>query len=927
MGFESGEAFDRYVIEALLGEGGMGRVYRARDTRLQRKVALKILRPAGEAGDGRAASSGSFGSGSHSDGPARLLREARAAAALDHPNAVSIFDVGEVDGIPYIAMELIEGRALRAYVGDTSVPRERRIRWLVDVAHALAAAHNRGLVHRDVKPENVMVRNDGVVKVLDFGIARRVRLKDDTTATNGDQKALLSTITQSGALVGTPLYMAPEQLRGEPTDGRADQFGWGVVAYELLTGKPPWDSGGTGLQLVSEILSKDPARCAELPAAIEATVRKALAKSPRDRFDAMEDVIAGLEPFGSWSSRDVTALASTEPPPPSPSMQTMESGRMETPGAATLTAGANIPPPPKKARGATALVVGGVASIAIVLVIFLARPWASPGSAAPVVTTTASVASATHAPPTSTALTDLPAARSGNAEASASYLAGLQGIRDASLLSAVSSLRRAVALDPALAPAHLHLAWLYAAQREMQSARAHFQSAMQLRASMSERDGAVLDATEPFVLREPADLDEAEKRMAAASARWPGDAELAFFLGRHRQLLGRTAAATEAFDRALANDPKLALVWWARAIDAEDVGDFDAALAAYGRCLDVSPGAASCLRSRSTIHAQRGDCAEVEADARRTIAIEPSGYRAYDFLARALCARGRPIETVREALAQKWALYPEDRRASRKLADLAQLALLQGDFATAEKNALALEKLVASAQTELEHVEPARLLVDAYVEMGDVARAGRVAEAFRTRREAWIATRAFGDSALNNALPELLAMSRRAGAISRESFETKRADWLREAKASGSPLWARELWVPGYAAPAETVEEAREALAALPSYAPLPPARDLTMADAATGKVYALAGRAAEALPYLRRGTVTCLALDEPVAHTRAHFMLGQALEASGDSAGACAAYAVVVARWGAATPRSVTGEKARARARGLGCAKSTPAP
>ena len=921
MGFEPGETFDRYVIEALLGEGGMGRVYRARDTRLQRKVALKILRSPGEAAEGRAASSGSFGSGSHSDGPARLLREARAAAALDHPNAVSIFDVGEVDGIPYIAMELIEGRAHRAYVGDTSVPRERRVRWLVDIAHALAAAHNRGLVHRDVKPENVMVRNDGVVKVLDFGIARRVRLKDDITITSDDQKALLSTITQSGALVGTPLYMAPEQLRGEPTDGRADQFAWGVVAYELLTGKPPWDSEGTGLQLVSEILSKDPGRCVDLPSAIEATVRKSLAKSPRDRFDAMEDVVAGLEAFGSWSSRDVTALASTEPPPPSPSMQTMESGRMETPSAATLAAEGS---PPKKRRGATALVVGGAASFAIALVVLLARPSASERSAAPVGTTTSSVASAA---PTSTALTDLPAARSGNAEASASYLAGLQGIRDASLLSAVSSLRRAVALDPALAPAHLHLAWLYAAQREMQSARAHFQTAMQLRASMSDRDGAVLDATEPFVLREPADLQEAERRMAAASARWPGDAELAFFLGRHRQLLGQTAAATEAFDRALANDPKLALVWWARAIDAEDIGDFDAALAAYGRCLDVSPGAASCLRSRSTIHAQRGDCAEVEADARRTIAIEPNGYRAYDFLARALCARGRPIETVREALAQKWALYPEERRASRKLADLAQLALLQGDFATAEKDALALERLVASAQTELEHVEPVRLLVDAYVEMGDVARAGRVAETFRTRREAWIAARAFGDSALNNALPELLARSRRAGAISREVFETKRADWLREAKASGSPLWARELWVPGYAAPAETADEAREALAALAGYAPLPPARDLTMADAATGKVYALADRAAEALPYLRRGTVTCLALDEPVAHTRAHFMLGQALEASGDAAGACAAYAVVLARWGAATPRSVTGEKARARARGLGCAKSTPAP
>jgi serine/threonine protein kinase len=914
VGFQPGESFDRYVIQSLLGEGGMGRVYRAKDTRLQRNVALKILRPPGEVSEGRAASSGSFGSASYSDGPARLLREARAAAALDHPNAVSIFDVGEVLGTPYIAMELIEGRSLRSYVGDTSVPRERRIRWLVDIAHALAAAHNRGLVHRDVKPENVMIRTDGVVKVLDFGIARRVLLKDDerSSVMDDEQRAILSTMTQSGSLVGTPLYMAPEQLRGEPTDGRADQFAWGVVAYELLTGKAPWDGSGTGLKLVSEILSKDPPRCGDLPAAAEATVRKALAKSPRDRFDAMEDVAVALEAFGSWSSRDVTVLASTEPPPPA-----MESGRMETPSAATLAIAKT-----KSPRRARALALGGALLVALGVAALAFRSSALRGEAESASTSASSAPSAARARPTSTALTDLPPAKSASAEASASYLAGLQGIRDASLLSAVASLRRAVALDPTMAPAHVHLAWLYAAQREMQSARGHFQSAMQLRASMSERDRAVLDATEPFVLREPADLDEAEKRMTAASARWPGDAELAFFLGRYRQLLGRTAAATEAFDHALANDPKLALVWWARAIDGEDAGDFDAALAAYARCLELSPGAASCLRSRSTIHAQRGDCADVEADARRTIAIEPSGYRAYDFLARALCARGRPLETVREVLNQKWALYPEEHRAARRLADLAQLALLQGDFKTAEKHALALEALVTSAQTELEHVEPVRLLVDTYVEMGDVARAVRVAETFRSRRDAWVATRAYGDSALNNALPELLAMSRRGGAISREAFDAKRSDWLRDAKASGSPLWARELWVPAYAAPAETKEEALSALAALPAFAPLPPARDLTMADAATGKVYLLADRAADALPYLRRAAVTCLALDEPVAHTRAHWLLGQALEASGDVAGACAAYDVVEQRWGAAIPRSVTGQKARARSRALGCAK-----
>lgn len=177
MPLTAGDPFGRYVIEAVLGEGGMGRVYRALDTRLERKVALKILRPPTETHEGAGVSSGDV-----SDGPSRLLREARAAAALDHPNAVSVFDVGEVDGIPYIAMELIEGRSLRTCMGDATVPMERRVRWLIEIAQALAAAHGRGLVHRDVKPENVMVRNDDVVKVLDFGIARRVRLEVDVAA-------------------------------------------------------------------------------------------------------------------------------------------------------------------------------------------------------------------------------------------------------------------------------------------------------------------------------------------------------------------------------------------------------------------------------------------------------------------------------------------------------------------------------------------------------------------------------------------------------------------------------------------------------------------------------------------------------------------------------------------------------------------------
>jgi serine/threonine-protein kinase len=181
----------------------MGEVYEARDATLGRRVALKLLPFGGD-----------------EPGRQRLLREARAAAALEHPNAVVVYDVGEDEGGEmFIAMELVRGKPLRAMVGDASVPIERAVRWLVDAARALGAAHRAGLVHRDVKPDNIVVRGDGLAKVLDFGIARR----DDSGAA-GDLAAM-STITAEGSLVGTPLYWSPEQLRGEPIDARADLVG------------------------------------------------------------------------------------------------------------------------------------------------------------------------------------------------------------------------------------------------------------------------------------------------------------------------------------------------------------------------------------------------------------------------------------------------------------------------------------------------------------------------------------------------------------------------------------------------------------------------------------------------------------------------------------------------------------------------------
>jgi serine/threonine-protein kinase len=262
VGIAPGETFDRYAVEALIGRGGMGEVYRATDTRLRRKVAIKVLRAAP---DGRDAS----------DAVARLFREARAAAAFSHPNTIAIHDLGEADGTFYIVMELVTGKPMLAFVGDDRAPLARKVGWLVDVARALAAAHKAGVLHRDVKPSNVMIGDDDdVVKVLDFGLAKPL----DPVSFN----------TAVGRVVGTPRYMAPELLSGGEADARSDQYSFGVTAYELISGVHPL--GRLGMEAPKPLAAIAP----DVPSALASVVARTMASRAADRFESMEDVARAL---------------------------------------------------------------------------------------------------------------------------------------------------------------------------------------------------------------------------------------------------------------------------------------------------------------------------------------------------------------------------------------------------------------------------------------------------------------------------------------------------------------------------------------------------------------------------------------------------------------------------------------------------------
>jgi Tol biopolymer transport system component len=279
MSFVAGTQFGPYEIIGLIGAGGMGEVYRARDTRLLREVALKVLPP------------------SFTGDPDRLRRfeqEARAVAALNHPNIVSVHDVGTGQGVQYIVSELLDGDTLRSNITPSGMPPRRVIELGIQLAHGLAAAHDHGIVHRDLKPENIFITRAGRLKILDFGVAKLQRPPSGAETMAGVTRA----DTDAGQILGTVGYMSPEQVRGEPADQRSDIFSVGSILYELLTGQRAFRRQ-TAAETMTAILNDDApdvtGHAGAMAPALERIVRHCLAKHPSQRFQSAHDLALALE--------------------------------------------------------------------------------------------------------------------------------------------------------------------------------------------------------------------------------------------------------------------------------------------------------------------------------------------------------------------------------------------------------------------------------------------------------------------------------------------------------------------------------------------------------------------------------------------------------------------------------------------------------
>ena len=493
-----------YQLERLIGAGGMGSVYLARDLSLDRPVAIKFI-TADKSADESARR--------------RLLREARAAAALDHPNICTVYEViDDPSGPAYIVMQYVEGETLATTLRRGALEPRAAMTLATDLASALSAAHRRGVVHRDLKPQNVMVTPGGRAKLLDFGIARY-----PDSATASDKATTDTHLTAPGAMAGTPAYMSPEQVLGTAIDSRSDLFSLGVVLYECLAGKPAFQ-GGNSFELASEIITHDPPAVStlrpELGDAYDELCRRLLAKDRADRFQSADELLGALRVLNPDTGRSSHASEARVEPRPRP-----RAGR-------------------------------GVMLMAAAAVLLVAAAWGAWLWTRPVTYTL-------------------------EGQADRWYRQGVEAIRDGAPHTARLALARAIQLAPEFPSSYIRLAEAETELDEPESAQQQLLRVSQLVPSesrLSFEDRTRVAGVRALMLR---DVDAAVQAYAELARRHAEDAGAWLDLGRVQEASARSADARASYERALGIDGQYAAAHLRRATILGREGRHDAALAAF----------------------------------------------------------------------------------------------------------------------------------------------------------------------------------------------------------------------------------------------------------------------------------------------------------------------------------------------------------
>jgi eukaryotic-like serine/threonine-protein kinase len=832
-----------------------------------------------------------------------------------------------------------------------------------------------GLVHRDVSPSNVVVTYDGSVKVIDFGIAKaKNRLGDTKSGILKGKPGYMSPEQCLGKpldrrsdvfCVGIMLYELTTGTRLFSPKSDAEYLQLKAIVESdfappsaVTPGYPPElerivlkalarapdERYATALELRRDLeafakatgLDVSPTN---LAAFMEATFREELAawrSDERSGTSLAEHVIHRGQPtsLGSLvaasgtetktdlppgiSSPDVSGYAPTQVADAS-SPDTMETAKSQGDSFTSLSRAETVSriavttsTPPEETRRTVRRrrAVGLFAALALfgiaAAIVGIRERTRSEDPTSPAVSNPA---------PASTPITRLPLPSSTSREAVALFAEGMQANRDGASMTALAKFDQATQKDPMLAAAHLRAAILLQ-DYDTTEAPARYQRARELRQFMSEHDQALLEAVEPTAARPTADVVESEHRFVALAKRFPGDAEFAFFAATLQGAAGDAAGAVESGKRALAIDPEYMAVLALLGEEQAYLGQFDQALADLDRCMAASGGATNCLFDANLIRSQRGECDAAAQE--RHLATTPTSTAAERWLAEAAMARGEPLRVVETFVDRQIRAVTGDQEIIRAGYEH-RLGMAFGDFVRAEAGAKRLAKAASGDSSTRWHEAAATMLADAYAEMGRIKDGGAVAHELMERLSSLVPERYTDDAGIaRDLVPRLLADERRGGLLSKEELAEKRAAWLAGWEPRVGPFYRGYLWLQAYAETVDTREDAMEALEALPRYGGVPPFRPYT--SVSVGKVYWLAGKLDEAIPLLEAESKSCTGVISPYRHTQSAYMLGRAREEQGNRTEACVAYASVLARWGHATPHSVTAEDVRRRMRALSC-------
>jgi tetratricopeptide (TPR) repeat protein len=861
----------RYQLRRELARGGQGVVFVAWDTHLGREVAFKQLL--------RSPAPGFRGGLSQPE--ARFVREARITAQLDHPGIAPLHEVGRrADGSLYATQRLVPGPTLtEALAACTALPQRLALLGpLAFVCETVAFAHRRGVIHRDLKPDNVLVQENGQAVVLDWGLGRT---GEDVELAQGSPVASLVDADQrtlDGAVLGTPAYMSPEQAAGDTlaVGPASDVWALGVMLYEVLVGRRPFE--GTSSADVLHAVRSQPLvpvreRCPQAPPALAELARRALERDPAAR------------------PRDAGAFA------------------------ALLSAARRPRPPPRRgwaaALAGTALLGALGAGVA-----WRAGPVERPPPASGV-------------EPSVLTWADLPMSASSSEVARTLFREGLNHYAAGQRHEALAALDQAFKADPQMASAALQRAWVGAQGAEAlgTAEREAYRAAVLHRAELAPRDQAFLDAIGPNFL-DPPRWQQTERRLQEFVKQRPGDVQAVDTLGMVQTKLGMDIAPA-TFEREAALSPGDV---GAHSVWTQMTPGADAKRAILADCLARRPASTDCRMEAFNVATRECDGDELDRLARDLTAVAPR--LASGWYARALAAavQGAPDETIADLQARGRALLAPEVRARRELDDATELALHRGDLAAVLRLLLELEKTPPTDGWDFESwSDLSSKRVHVLRESGNLAEAARAATTFLSRLPSLGLVEQWETS---NDVPFILGVASQGGLLDAATLRSRREAWIAAARSrqggtgwstNGASIVTQAFFTRDVPTPAQA-EEALATMQRLGVSLPEGPGggdHPAFMGTAATkqqwfaiGALLLGAGKPAAAVPWLRGAAKTC----SLTPWIRAKATLARALDASHDTAGACAAYAEVLAAWPNPRPRSVTVEQARARSRALDC-------